>query len=146
MSEIEAFRVKAGAAPVSYVVADVDNRAGRGSINMFKVTAFDPEGKKYEFSRAYQFVSAWGPSYGSDFVYRLPDGTALDEAAGRSLNDQEVELHNSLLDDVAPAEHASIVLVSESPELPKEFTRVAVNPNGAGEQVEALPTSAGGHD
>lgn len=49
VADIEAFRKKAETAPVSYIVADVDNRQGEESVNMYSVSVFDPDGKKYEF-------------------------------------------------------------------------------------------------
>lgn len=146
VADIEAYRKKTGAAPVSYLVADVDNRNGTEQINMYRVSAYDAEGKEYSFARAATVFGEWGPSFGSDYVYHMPDGSTLDEAAGNALYNEGVRLNNAVDIVASPAQRASLILISKSTDLPKEFTRVAVNPNGIGTPIEALPSGAGGHD
>lgn len=68
VADIEAFRKKTGAAPVTYLVADVDNRKGTEQINMYGVSAYDADGKEYAFSRAATVFDEWGPTFGSDYV------------------------------------------------------------------------------
>jgi hypothetical protein len=48
VKDLEALRVKAGGAPVSYLVAEVDNRKGTGRVNMYQVDAFDAEGAQFQ--------------------------------------------------------------------------------------------------
>jgi hypothetical protein len=146
VADIEAFRKKTGAAPVSYIVADVDNRSGTEVINMYKVSAYDAEGREYAFARAAGVFGEWGPTFGSDYVYRMPDGSILDEATGSALNNEEVRLNNAIDIVASPAQRANIILISKSTDLPKEFTRVAVAPSGMGYPIDALPSGAGGHD
>ncbi|MEI2278994.1 hypothetical protein OHC50_16135 [Paenarthrobacter ilicis] len=146
VADIEAFRKKTGAAPVSYIVADVDNRNGIDSINMYRVSAYDADGKEYSFARAATIVADWRPSFGSDYLYHMPDGSTLDEATGTALYNEGVRLNNAIDIIASPAQRANLVLISKSTSLPKQFTRVAVNPNGMGNPIEAVPSGAGGHD
>lgn len=131
---------------MSYIVADVDNRNGTDQINMYRVSAYDADGKEYAFARAETVFGGWAPSYGSDYLYHMPDGTTVDEATGRALYNEKVRLDSIFDISAAPAQRANLILISKSADLPKEFTRVAVNPNGMGFPIEALPSGAGGHD
>ncbi|MFE4197265.1 hypothetical protein ACFRJ9_15485 [Paenarthrobacter sp. NPDC056912] len=146
VADIEAFRKKTGAAPVSYIVADVDNRNGTTPINMYRVSAYDADGKEYSFAWAETVFGEWGPSFGSDYVYHMRDGSTVDEATGNALYNEGVRLNNAVDIVASPAQRANLILISKSTDLPKEFTRVAVNPSGMGNPVEALPSGAGGHD
>lgn len=141
VKDIEAFRVKAGADPVSYLVADVDNRKGMERVNMYQVSAFDEDGRQYTFSSVADLISDWGPSYGSDYKYTLPNGKVLDDAAGDALSREATKLHNANIGDADVAERASLILASTDADLPKEFTRVSVQPSGGGEGEEATSAS-----
>jgi len=136
---IEAYRVKTGGAPVSYLVAEVDNRKGTDFVNMYRVNAFDADGKEYTFSTVTDSLKLWGPSYGEDYKYTLPSGKVLDDATGSALSSEATELHNANLNGVDVAEKATIVLASSNATLPTEFTRVSVQPSGGGEGEDATP-------
>lgn len=143
LAELEEYRQDAGADPVTYLVADVDNRDGSEPVGMYQVQAFDEDGTKYEFSDVSAYVSDISPSTdwdADDGSYLLPDGTRLPRERGSELYSRSIDLHNEYLHGASPAERKTMVLVYEGDDLPDEFTRVAVWPNGAGEEVEALPT------
>ncbi|UXN31026.1 hypothetical protein [Glutamicibacter sp. M10] len=142
LSEIEAYRKDTGADPVTYLIAEVDNRKGTEFVNMYEVSAYDEEGNKYEFSTVSEHISEWGPTYTADYEYVMPDGSELSETEGQALNNRGVDLHNKFLDGVDPAERGTIVMLSEDVDLPSEFTRVAVHPSGGmNEAEEAFPAS-----
>jgi len=136
---IEAYRVKTGGAPVSYLVAEVDNRKGTELVNMYQVNVFDAEGTEYTFGDVAQTISAWKPSYTSDYKYVTAAGKVLDDATGSALSSEGTELHNAHIGDADVAEKATLVLVSEATTLPSEFTRVSVQPSGGGEGEDATP-------
>ena len=136
---IEAYRVKAGGAPVSYLVAEVDNRKGTESVNMYRVDAFDADGAQYTFSTVTEALSAWSPEYGSDYKYTSAAGKPLDDATGDALQREGVALHNEHLSGADVAEKAMLILQSPTTELPTEFTRVSVQPSGGGEGEDATP-------
>jgi hypothetical protein len=141
VAKLEAFRKKAGGEPVSYLVADVDNRKGTAMVNMYQVSAFDAEGKEYTFSGVAQFVSGWSPDYSSDYKYTSVDGKVLDDATGSALSSESTTLHNANIGQADIAERATLVLASTDAPLPKEFTRVSVQPSGGGEGEDAQPAS-----
>lgn len=138
LAEIEAFRKDAGAAPVSYIIAEVDNRDGLEDVNMYMVSAYDADGKEYKFTRVDGMISEWGPTYSSDLEYVLPDGTKMDEAAGDALSRRGTELHNANLDDVNIGQRSTVILASTTAKLPATFTRVGVQPAGMSEQQLAV--------
>lgn len=140
LREIEKFRKDAGADPVTYIIADIDNRQGSEYVNMYDVTAYDVDGKKYEFSGVSDFIDEWGPTYTSDYDYVLPDGTKMESTAGEALYSRGSDLSNEYLDGIDAAERGPMVLASKASKLPNEFTRVAVHPSGGmNEAEEALP-------
>jgi len=139
VAKLEAYRGKTGGAPVSYLVAEVDNRKGTDFVNMYQVNAFDADGKQYTFSTVTDSLKLWGPSYGEDYKYTLPSGKVLDDATGSALSSEATELHNANLNGVDVAEKATIVLASSNATLPTEFTRVSVQPSGGGEGEDATP-------
>lgn len=137
VAPIEAYRVKTGAAPVTYIVADVDNRTGKKLVNMYRVLAFDKEGHEYAFSTVTDSINSWGPTFGSDYKYKMPNGTVLDDATGNALYNQGVELNNANNSGADIGARKTMVLASKSTGLPSEFTRVAVMPSGAFGEEEA---------
>lgn len=141
LADIESFRQDAGAAPVSYIIAEVDNRDGTETVNMYKISAYDADGNEYEFTAVYEAISNWGPSYTEEYVYVLPDGTKLDEATGSALSDRKTTLHNAYLDNVDQSQKGTMILVSKSTDLPSEFVRVGAQPSGMGEQQNAVLAS-----
>lgn len=141
VAELEAFRDKAGGAPVTYLVAKVDNREGSEPVNMYMVAVFDEEGRQYTFSPVIDALNSWKPSLDSDYKYKLPDGTVLDDAAGDELSRSAADLNNENLGEVDPDERATVVLASTDVDLPREFTRVSVQPSGMGDGEEAKPAA-----
>lgn len=141
VAELEAYRVKTGGAPVSYLVADVDNRKGSVLVNMYMVSAFNEEGRQYTFSTVTDAINSWKPSYQADGTYLMPNGRVLDDATGTPLSRQATELNNANINDADIAERATLILASTDADLPTEFTRVAVQPSGGGQGEEAQPAS-----
>ena len=139
VKDLEALRVKAGGKPVSYLVAEVDNRKGTERVNMYQVDAFSEDGAQFQFSDAATLTSLWSPSYGADGSYTMPSGKVLDAAAGAALQAEATDLHNALIGDAEKGEKATIVLASSNATLPTEFTRVSVQPSGGGEGEDATP-------
>ena len=139
VKDLEALRVKAGGAPVSYLVAEVDNRKGSERVNMYQVDAFSEDGAQFQFSDAATLTSMWSPSYGADGTYTLPSGKVLDAATGSAMSAEATDLHNALIGDAEKGEKATIVLASSNATLPTEFTRVSVQPSGGGEGEDATP-------
>lgn len=139
LAELEAFRQKTGGEPVSYIVADVDNRTGILLVNMYQVSAFDIEGREYTFHAVHDVLKLWEPSYGSDHVYRMPDGRVVDEDTGGARDHEASELYNANLNGADVAERAKIILASTDVDLPDEFATVSVQPSGGGEDEDAIP-------
>lgn len=141
---IEQFRTEMGVDPVTYVVADADNREGTGPINMYAISVFDEDGKEYEFQKLEMAMYEWTPVWTFDDEtyedeYYLPDETPITEEEYSRLSDMEDEITENLTTSVDAAGRDSIILVYEGDDLPTEFTRVAVWPNGGFDSVEAFP-------
>lgn len=118
VADIEQYRQDVNAnTPVTYLTADVDNRDGTDSIGMWKVKAFDEQGQEYEFVGVTEYLDSTDESYGS----------------------HGIDLYNDHLHGVEAAGRDTLVLIHEGDDLPDEFTRVAVWPNGALEEVDAYP-------
>jgi len=139
VKDLEALRVKAGGKPVSYLVAEVDNRKGTERVNMYQVDAFSEDGAQFQFSDAATLTNLWSPSYGADGSYTMPSGKVLDAATGDALSREATEVHNAHINDADKGEKATIVLASSNAELPTEFTRVSVQPSGGGDGEDATP-------
>lgn len=139
VAPIEAYRVKTGGAPVTYIVADVDNRNGSVLVNMYRIMAFDKEGHEYLFSTVTDAIGSWEPIYGSDYKYKMPNGTPLDDTTGTALYAEGVNLQNANISDADVGARKTVVLAAQASSLPAEFTRVAVLPSGAGTEIEATP-------
>ena len=135
---IEAYRVKVGAAPVSYVVADVDNREGTAPVNMYMVSAFSEGGRQFTFSSVADAIHGWAPTYSHDFKWSM-DGRVLEEAEGAALKREADDLYDADISNVDTAERTTVILASSDAELPTGFTRVAVQPLGAVGEEEAQP-------
>ncbi|PTT66829.1 hypothetical protein, partial [Arthrobacter sp. HMWF013] len=144
VADLEAYRVKVNGAPVSYLVADVDNRKGTERVNMYQVSAFNQEGRQYTFSTVTDAIDIWKPSYQADGTYLMPNGEVLSDAAGAPLSSEATDLYNANIDDADVAERTTIILASTDTDLPDKFTRVSVLPSGGmgmGEDEEAQPES-----
>ena len=140
VKDLEALRVKAGGAPVAYLVAEVDNRKGSERVNMYSIDAFDAEGAQFTFSTAADLTNLWVPNYGADGSYTLPSGKVLDAATGDALSREATEVHNAHIGDAEKGAKATIVLASSNAVLPAEFTRVSVQPSGGmAEGEDAIP-------
>lgn len=139
LAKLEAFRKKTGGKPVSYILADVDNRQGTELVNMYQINVFDKEGREYTFSGVTDVLRTWEPRQGTDYVYRMPDGRVLDEATGSAWSSEGSELYNANQNGADVAERAKIILASADADLPDEFTRVSVQPSGMGQGEDAIP-------
>jgi len=141
VAAIEAYRVKIGAAPVSYLVAEVDNRGGTAPVDLYAVSASDAEGRQFTFSTVADVIHSWGPTYSYDFKWRMGDGRAVDEAVGTELKREAGDLSNSTINKVDSAGRATIVLASTDVELPAKFADVTVQPSGMGGEEQARPAN-----
>lgn len=139
VTAIEAYRVKAGADPVSYLVADVDNRNGSIPVDMYMVNVADDQGRQLTFSRVTDVIQSWGPTFSYDFKWTMGDGTPVDEGTGAELKREATALQEANLDDAAPGEQTTIVLASTDTEVPSEVARVTVQASGMGAGEEARP-------
>lgn len=72
VAELEAYRAKVEGAPVTYLVADVDNRKGADRVNMYLVSALDEKGREYTFSKVTGAIKTWALSYQADGTYLMP--------------------------------------------------------------------------
>src|SRR5690625_875657 len=143
LQEIEQYRQGVQAEPVTYIIADVDNRDGADSVDMYQVAVFDEDGNKYEFSEVSNYISDISPKTdweGDDDTYLLPNGERLSLEEGSNLRHQSVDLHNEYLYGASAGERKALIRVYEGDDLPDEFTRVSVMPSGAYDEVEAFPT------
>jgi len=143
LQEIEQYRQGVQAEPVTYIIADVDNREGADSVDMYQVAVFDEDGNKYEFSEVSNYISDISPKTdweGDDDTYLLPNGERLSLEEGSNLRHQSVDLHNEYLYGASAGERKTLIRVYEGDDLPDEFTRVSVMPSGAYDEVEAFPT------
>lgn len=139
LAKLEAFRKKTGGKPVSYIVADVDNRNGTELVKIYRINAFDKEGREYTFGAVTDVLETWKPTYRNDFEYKLADGRVVDQATGSALTREATELRNSNLNDADVAERAEVILATTDVDLPDKFTRVSVQPSRAGEGADAVP-------
>ena len=143
LQEIEQYRKDVQADPVTYIVADVDNRGGSNSVDMYQVAVFDEDGNKYEFSEVSNYISDIAPRTdweGDDETYLLPNGERLSREEGSDLYSRNVDLHNEYLYGASVGERKTLIRVYEGDDLPDEFTRVSVMSSGAYEEVEAFPS------
>lgn len=138
VAAIEAYRAKVGAAPVSYLVADVDNRAGTAPVNLYSVNAFSEEGRQSTFTSVADALQSWAPTFSYDFGWSM-NGKSLDEEQGAALKREANNLYNADITDVDTEERTTVILASPDAELPTEFTRVAVQPSVTGGEEEAHP-------
>lgn len=149
--KVESLRKAVGAKPVHYMTVKVDNRKGSEFANMYTVTAYDPAGKKYEYTGLSEVVGDWGPTLTINEEYLMPDGTKISEARYDELNSLSIDLENKQQHGVDVSEVATMTLVHEG-NLPRDgFTRVNVQAHGGmGEGVDAYlegqepPMTSGG--
>ena len=143
LTEIEAYREAVNAEPVTYLIADVDNRQGHDSIGMRNVYIYDKDGNEYQFSGVSEYISDIEPVTdwaSEDETYSLVDGTEISRDQYFELSSTGTDLHNEHMYGASAAERKTMILVHEGTDLPNEFTRVAVQPGPFGEEVEAFPT------
>lgn len=129
-ADLEALRQTADAPAVSYLEVKLDARDATDGANMYALTVFDPEGKKYEFTSAPEVISGWQEL----LPYDEDDPT---------LYNRYVDAYNAESYHVEMAEVGTIRMVSTSTTLPTKITRVAVSPLGGFDEVEAYPVSMG---
>jgi hypothetical protein len=138
VAAIEAYRVKVGGDPVSYLVADVDNRKGTVPVDMYMVSAFDEDGRQFTFFSVADAIHGWAPTYSYDFKWSM-DGRALDAAEGEGLKREADALYNADTSDAGEAERTTIILASSDAGLPTGFAKVAVQPSSLGNEELAQP-------
>jgi len=142
LAEIEEYREATGAEPVTYLLADVDNRQGTDHIGMRNVYIYDEDGTEYQFSDVSEYISDIEPETdwaSEDETYSLVDGTEISRDQYFELSSTGTDLHNEHMHGASPAERKTMILVYEGDDLPNKFTRVAVQPGPFGEEVEAYP-------
>lgn len=140
IEEIDQYREDVKADPVTYLVADVDNRNGQEYINMYEVDVFDEDGTSYKFSLLDEYLSEIMPETdwdGDAEESTLADGTVVPEQEGTELYNRGVDLSNEHLEGVDVEGKGTIILVYDGDDLPDDFTRVAVWPAGGFESVDA---------
>lgn len=142
IADVEKFRTDTNASPVSYIIADVDNRKGTERVDL-TITAFDADGRKYSFSPVSDSISEWEPYYSEDHEYVMPDGSKLAEDVGSELSDRGTDLYNKYLMAIEPAARGTVVLVSVDEDLPTEFARVALSSSGNAAE-DATPVGKNG--
>lgn len=130
--EIEELRAAVGADPVTYLTAEVDNRQGVDSMNMYQVAVYTPEGEELVFNGADAYLDET-----RDLIPADADGLAADV----DLYNQFIEVSNKHRDSASVGEKKRFVLVGQFPELPEEISRVAVYPNGGFDEVDAFPAA-----
>lgn len=146
LTEIEQYRddVEVSAEPVTYIVAEVDNRDGSQTVGLPGISVFDPDGNEYEFTGVSNYINDISPETdweddGESYILR--DGTKIPRHEGFDLYNKGVELHNEYLDGIKVAGAGEMILVYEGEDFPDEFTRVATWPHGMGEADEATPVN-----
>lgn len=113
---------------VTYVVIDVDNRDGTTEVGA-GLSVFDPDGNKYEFEPASEYVSDLRstPVEINEDEYELLDGTVIQWYEETDLYNHGVDLHNAHMDWIDVSERGETVLVYPDTDLPDEFSRIAVD-------------------
>lgn len=134
LAEVEEFREAADAEPVTYVVADVDNRHGNQKANLQKITVYDDEGNDYEFTPLAPTVDGWQAYWDADGDYIAHDGTQVDEDTYNQLKDQASAIKDQLESSVDVSGRGEIALAYEGNDLPDKFTRVTADAHALGEQ------------
>ena len=118
LQSIEEYREALDLEPVTYIVAEVDNRQGDSPVTLADIYVYDPDGTEYIFSSAGPIVSRWD--------------TPTDETYYMSQ-----DIREELSQDVQPAGKDELILIYEGDDLADEFTRVAAWPTGPGDAEEA---------
>lgn len=122
VAELEAYRLQVGGAPVTYLVADVDNRKGTERVNMYMVAAFDTKGRQHAFTSVTDAMKTWNTE-------------------DTTLYNRGVELHNENIKAAEVAGRRTMILATSDTDLPASFTRVTVSPSGGGSEEEATPAT-----
>lgn len=128
-AHLESLRLAAGAAPVTYVSVSLDARQATDGSNMYEMDLFDPDGNKYVFQSADTVIGEWADTIDMDDY-------ALYNRFADAANDEPYYVDR--------AEKGTIVMIYEgTKKLPSEFSRVAVQPLGMGDDVDAWPIQDG---
>jgi hypothetical protein len=121
--EIEELRELAGDdTVVDYIRADVDNREGEESVNMYRVNLYTPEGEELEYVGVSEYVG---------------DITPTGEDVPAEEYNRYVDAYNEHLGQAAQHERREFLLIG--PEVPEEIRSVQVYPHGGFEVVHAEP-------
>lgn len=144
--DLDSYREKTGAAPVSYVRIDIDNTNGTEDASAKNLIVVDAEGEEHEFETAFIAMDEWGPSMYDDgpadendgYYYAFPDGRKISEEEYTPLQNEGVELYNELLDTHAsPRAKQTIWLIGE--EMPDTLAYFGLD-DGA-EDLYAMPVA-----
>lgn len=141
---LEQYRTDAGADPVSYIVADVDNRDGTESLGADSVYVYDAAGTEYECEAPEWYVKEnWQPVW----LYVASDEDAYETAGGQPMEYEAGEELSRRADGyeftkgASPLEHSSAVSICPDG-LPERATGVEVWPGGIVlDPTYALPES-----
>ncbi|UNX55408.1 hypothetical protein MF406_03835 [Georgenia sp. TF02-10] len=123
VAEFEEYRQTVGGAPVTYLVAEIDNTNGTDDINMYEVDIVTEEGEQLTTYGVGDAIDVWG-----DLV-----DTNTDE--GVDLYNRGVDLSNAQLDSLLPGAKGTQVLILDAPL--DSVSRVFVYPAGGVDRVEA---------
>lgn len=117
VQEVEAYREAAGAEPVTYVVAEVDNTAGTDDVNMYSVVVVTEDGQQVELMGISDLLGEWMGEGSTDY-------------------NRGVRLSNEHRFFLRPGAVGTAVLAVEG-ELSSDPARVYVLPAGGMTEVEA---------
>lgn len=141
---LEQYREDVGGEPVSYVVADIDNRDGTESLELSSIYVYDVDGNEYECESPEWYVDEnWRPVwlYGStdEDAYTTADGEPMDYDTAEELEKRAGEFEYAS----GASELQKSTDVALCPDLlPERATGVEVWPLGiVGEPLWALPES-----
>lgn len=130
--ELEAYREKVSAEPVSYVRIDIDNTEGMEDASAGNLIVVDSDGQEYDYESAFNAMDEWGPTMYDDgpedendgYYYALPNGTKIPEEEYTPLQNEGADLYNELLDtEASPRAKQTIWLIgAETPQTMAYFS------------------------
>lgn len=124
LANFEAYRKKASAAPVTYLLAKIDNSNGTSSINMYSIVVVTDDGQQVTGTGVGGTISKWQEAFGTSDTKNYNAGVSL-------INDNNFYLQ--------PGAKGNAILVADHPF--STVKRVFVYPAGGVDKVEA--TKAG---
>lgn len=125
-AEVEEYREEVQAEPITYLIADVDNREGEEQVSFPELRVYDEQGTQYDFETIDTVMFDWyDPLWETD----------------EALYDRGWEIGAQDDFDVKVNQGATglVVLAYDGDDLPDQFTRVAALPHGIAGEEEAYP-------